>query len=61
MSKRLKSTVARVRRIRAKTRALAEKRSEFHFGFQSVIRELTELARRSIRRRRHGDRHLRPD
>ena len=56
MSKRLKATVAKVRQVRAKVREIAERRAEFHFGHQSIFRDLAELARRSMRRRRYGDR-----
>ena len=56
MDKRLQVTVAKARRIRARLREMSGKRAEFHSAYNSLFRELAELARRSLRRRRVGDR-----
>ena len=56
MDKRLHATVSRLRQLRAKAHKLAERRAEFSFNHNRVLYELAELARRSLRRRRHGDR-----
>ena len=55
MRKHLKATVAKVRQVRAKVHEISEKRAEFRFGHHSILRDLAELARRSMRRRRYGD------
>jgi hypothetical protein len=55
MEKRLKASAAKALRIRARLREMAGRRAEFHAAYMSLVRELAELARRSVRRRRVGD------
>jgi hypothetical protein len=52
MRKRLKATVRKVGQIRANAR---ERRIAFRSHYDRVFRELSELVRRTLNRRRHGD------
>lgn len=55
MDMHLDVTPRMVRQLGLKVRELAARRAQFYGELQNVLRELAELAERSKRRRRLGD------